>query len=346
MTAFSLDKDVSVRIASLRYPLLYLIVVIHVPWLASFTNDPGITTFIGEFFNKGIVRVSIPTLTCISGYLIFKMGLDQDFRLLIRKRTWALLVPMIVWNLPLVIFLYVIQAWDLTPYTFNRSGQMYPFDLMQWLNGVFAITAFPIVGPMHFMRDLYMVSFLAPLYGWVIRKAPLTGLAVLLLIFYPGLDGEFIRNDSIPISFYIGAMAAVQNWNLKKWDVYALQIGGVLVLICAAVVILNLGRPMWLSIIAPFLVWPLASRLPDTRIGRWFVKNGQAAIFLFMFHGLVLIFLLRAFPHYHEGRFDFLIWLAAPMIITLLSHQVYLFLAKYLPSFLSLLLGGRTKTRG
>jgi fucose 4-O-acetylase-like acetyltransferase len=109
----NMDKDVSARIASLRYPLLYLIVVIHVPWLTRFSAEPGITSFIGEFFNNGIVRVSIPTLTCISAYLIFSMKLDQDFKLLIRKRASALLVPMIVWNLPLVIFLYVIQNWNL-----------------------------------------------------------------------------------------------------------------------------------------------------------------------------------------------------------------------------------------
>jgi len=341
LAAISLDKDISTRIASLRFPLLYLIVVIHVPWLALYAVEPSVKTFIGEFFINGIVRVSIPMLTCISGFLIFHMKLDQHFKTLVRKRTWALIVPMIVWNLPLVVFLYVIQAWELTPYSFNKSGQMYPFDLMQWLNGVFAITQFPIVGPMHFMRDLYLVSFMAPLMGWFIRKAPLTGLVILLVIFYPGLDGQFMRTDSIPISFYIGAMAAVKNWDLRKWDAYAVPIGIALIAVCATLVFLPLEKPMWLPIIAPFMVWPLSSLLVKTRAGQWFARNGQSAIFLFMFHGLVLIFLLRAFPHYHEGNFDFLIWLLTPLLITLLSHQVYRLLARYVPAFLSLLLGGR-----
>lgn len=337
----NMDKEVSARIASLRYPLLYLIVVIHVPWLPRFSVDPGFTSFIGEFFNNGIVRVSVPTLSCISAYLIFSMKLDQDFKTLIRKRASALLVPMIVWNLPLVIFLYVIQKWSLTPYQFNPSGQMYPYDPMQWINGVFAVTNFPIVGPMHFMRDLFVVSFFAPIMGWFIRKAPLAGLVLVLAIFYPGLDGQLIRTNSIPISFYIGAMAAVQYWDLKRWDAYAVPIGGALLLICAMTVLLQLGRPMWLAVIAPFLVWPLTSRLVNTRAGRWFARNGQAAIFLFMFHGLVLIFLLRAFPDYQRGPFEFLIWLAAPLMITLLSQQVYLLLARHQPALLSLLLGGR-----
>lgn len=269
------------------------------------------------------------------------MKLDQDFKTLIRKRASALLVPMIVWNLPLVIFLYVIQKWNLTPYQFNPSGQMYPYDPMQWINGVFAVTNFPIVGPMHFMRDLFVVSFFAPIMGWFIRKAPLAGLVFVLAIFYTELDGQLIRNNSIPISFYIGAMAAVQSWNLKRWDAYAVPIGVALLLICTMVVLLQLGQPMWLAIIAPFFVWPLSSRLVNTRAGRWFARNGQAAIFLFMFHGLVLIFLLRAFPDYQRGPFEFLIWLAAPLMITLLSHQVYLLLTRHQPTLLSLLLGGR-----
>ena len=180
---------------------MYLIVMVHTPWLKSYTADPNIWTFIGAFFDSAIVKVSVPTLTCISAYLIFHIELDRDFRLLIRKRTAALLGPMIIWNLPLVLLLYLVQASELTAYEFNRTGQMYPFNLMQWINGVFAVTQFPIVGPMHFMRDLYIVSFLAPLMGWVIRRAPLPGFIVVLAIFYPGLDGAFMRNDSIPISF-------------------------------------------------------------------------------------------------------------------------------------------------
>lgn len=326
----------------MRYPLLYLIVVIHVPWLTYFSVDPGLTTFIGAFFNDGIVRVSIPMLTCISAYLIFSMSLDQHFTTLIRKRASALMVPMIVWNLPLVIFLYVIQKWNLTPYHFRSSGQMYPFDVMQWLNGVFSITNYPIVGPMHFMRDLFIVSFFAPVMGWMIRRAPLTGLLIVLVIFYPGLEGELIRTNSIPITFYIGAMAAVQGWDIKRLDAYAIPIGFALLLICTLLVLLPLGRPMWVSVVAPFLVWPLSSKLVNKGIGKWFVRNGQAAIFLFMFHGVVLIFLRRAFPDYNEGEFAFLIWLATPVLITLLSHQIYLLLARFQPALLSLLLGGRS----
>jgi len=336
-----MDRQVSRRIAALRYPLLYLIVVIHVPWLTAFSRDPTLTTFIGEFFNVGIVRVSIPMLTCMSAYLIFSMNLDQHFRTLMGKRANALMVPMIVWNFPLVIFLYVIQKWALTPYQFNPTGQMYPFELMQWLNGVFAITDFPIVGPMHFLRDLFVVSLFAPVMGWFIRHAPLTGLLIVMAIFYPGLEGKLIRTDSIPISFYIGAMAAVQGWNVKRLDAYAIPIGCLLVLTCALLVLFQLGRPMWLPVIAPFLVWPLSSKLVDTRLGNWFAGNGQAAIFLFMFHGLVLIFLLRAFPNYHRGQFAFLIWLATPMLITLLSHQVFMLMSRYSPALLSLMLGGR-----
>lgn len=345
MAALNLDKDVSARIAALRYPLMYFIVVIHVPWLAGFALEPGVKTFLGEFFNNGLARVSVPTLTCISGYLIFHMRLDQAFTTLMRKRAKALLLPMVVWNLPLVVFLYVIQAWELTPYQFNHSGQMYPFDPMQWINGVFAVNQFPIVGPMHFLRDLFVVSLLAPLMGWMVRRAPLSGLLVVLVIFYPGLDGPFIRTDSIPISFYIGAMAAVQNWNLKKWDTHAVAIFCTLLAVCAVVVSLQLDQPMWLRVIAPFLVWPLSSALTHSKLGCWFARHGQAAIFLFMFHGLVLIFLRRAFPHYHLGQFDFLIWLLVPLVITLLSHQVYRVLARFFPAFLTLLLGGRQPTK-
>ena len=176
---------------------------------------------------------------------------------------------------------------------------------------------------------------------FAVRKAPLAGLLVVLAIFDPGLDGEFVRIDSIPISFYLGALAAVKKWDLQRWDPYAVPIGFVLLLVCAGVVLLDMGRPVWLAVVAPFLVWPLASKFVGTRPGHWFVRQGQAAIFLFMFHGVVLIFLKRAFPHYQKGEFEFLVWLVSPILITILSHQVYLLLRKHLPGLLALLLGGR-----
>ena len=341
MAISPLDRAVSARIALLRYPLIYLMVVLHVPTMTGFNEDPGIKAFIGGYFDLGLVRLSIPMLSCISGFLIFHLELDRNFALLIRKRSYSLLLPMVIWNLPLVVLLYFVQAFQLTSYEFNSTGQMYPFEPMRWINGVFAVSSFPIVGPMHFMRDLYVVSFLAPLMGWVIRRAPLTGLIVLIAIFYRGLDGEFIRSNTIPIMFYLGAMAAVKQWDLKLLDRFALPSAIVVLVICAVAVLLDIGRPAWLPLISPLLVWPAASLLVGSRAGRWLAVHGQVAVFLFMFHGLVLIFLLRAFPDYQSGEYEFWIWLAGPMLITIGSHQLFLILRRFSPGLLTLLVGGR-----
>jgi succinoglycan biosynthesis protein ExoH len=338
-----LDIDVSKRIAVLRYPLIYLIVIVHVPDLNHYLEQPGVESFIFDFVKKGLVRVSISTLTCISGYLIFMFALHENFPLLIRKRAQALILPMIVWNLPLVFLLYFVQAWDLTNFTFNPTGQMYPFNPMQWINGVFAVTDIPIVGPMYFLRDLFLVSFFAPLMGWVIKRAPWVGLAVLLLIFYPDFDGKFILTNTIPISFYVGGMAAVMKWDIQKWDRYAWPLTGILLLICIGMVIIPNDRPEWLRLIAPFFIWPTASLMVGTRVADWFARNGRAAVFLFMFHGFALIFLMRAFPDYQEGDYEFLIWLAVPLLIAWLSQYLFQFLDNHFPGILSLLTGGRKR---
>ena len=110
MTRASLDQDIMDRISLVRYPMIYLIVVAHTPGMIAYIYDPNALSFIGSFVNDGLIRLAIPMLSCISGFLIFHKTLDQDFPLLMRKRGVSLLFPLLIWNIPVVLMLYVVLA--------------------------------------------------------------------------------------------------------------------------------------------------------------------------------------------------------------------------------------------
>lgn len=328
----------------IRFPMIYFIVVIHAPRLVSYADNPTFSNFIGSFAIDGLARLGIPMLTCISGFLVFRKALDLNYPLLMRKRFISLVTPLLIWNIPVVLALYVAQSQGLVDYDFASRKTMYPFDLMTWLNAVFSITDYPIIGPMHFLRDLFVICLFAPWLGMLLRNIPILGLIVLLIVFMPNLDGHLIRTDTMIISFYVGGMAATMNWDLKVLDKFAIPLVFLLMLICTLVVLMDVNRPNWLRLLAPFIVWPASSMLLGTRLGRWLADRSRASIFLFLFHGLILLALFTKLPNLYNTEYALFFWLTIPVLVAVMSELTYSFLNRFFPTFLVVLMGGRKTT--
>ena len=114
----------------IRYPMIFLIVVVHIPQIVDYVDEPTFLTFIASNVIHGLTRLGIPMLTCISGFLLFQKAQDLNFPLLMRKRFVSLVTPLLIWNIPVVLALYFVQSQGLTDYEFAPPKTMYPFDLM------------------------------------------------------------------------------------------------------------------------------------------------------------------------------------------------------------------------
>ncbi|MDA1326673.1 MAG: hypothetical protein O3C34_18275 [Proteobacteria bacterium] len=91
----SLDQNISDRIELLRFMLIFGIVILHVPpYIPLGETADGWFPFIKAFFQHGLFRSTVPVLTCISGFLLFKAYLDQRVRELVVKKTQTLLLPL------------------------------------------------------------------------------------------------------------------------------------------------------------------------------------------------------------------------------------------------------------
>jgi len=55
----------------IRYPMIFLVVVVHVPRIVGYADEPSFLTFIASFIVDGLARLGIPMLTCISGFFVF-----------------------------------------------------------------------------------------------------------------------------------------------------------------------------------------------------------------------------------------------------------------------------------
>ncbi|VUX55652.1 conserved membrane protein of unknown function [uncultured Woeseiaceae bacterium] len=344
MSVSSLDQNISERITLMCYPMIYLIMLVDVPRIIGYIDDPNMLTFIGSFVTDGLMRLGVPVLACFSGFLVFHNALDSNFPLLMRKGFVSLVTPLLIWNIPVALALYVVQSQGLIEYDFADGKTMYPFDLMIWLNRVLSVTYFPIIYPMNFLRDLFVVCFFAPWMGMLIRNFPFVGLIALLAVFIPNLDGFLILNNEIIIMFYVGGMAATMNWDLKRLDRYAVPLVCLLLLICVIVVVMGAGHPFWLSLLGPFILWPVSSMFVGTPTGRWLTNHCRAGIFLFMVHGLMLLTVKATFSNLYGREYAFHVWLITPVLIAIASQFIYLFLDKFFPRFLIVLIGGHKPT--
>src|SRR5688500_8098676 len=94
------QKVIFERIAMLRYLMIVVIVVLHTPpYVPISVIGSGLFDFVQAFFQTAAFRATVPVLTLISGYLLFRSGLDQHWTQLMKKKARTILVPFLFFNL-------------------------------------------------------------------------------------------------------------------------------------------------------------------------------------------------------------------------------------------------------
>jgi len=140
MKTNSIDRNISIRISILRYVMIIGVVILHLPPNIYLLNTgPGAFPFVKAFFAHAVFRSTVPVLTCISGYLLFFADLDTKIPMLLIRKVKRLLIPLFIWNFPIVLILYVLQSQGFF-FNHNHYAKMYPFDPVTFINGTFSFT--------------------------------------------------------------------------------------------------------------------------------------------------------------------------------------------------------------
>ena len=97
-----LDANISSRINLMRILLISGIVFVHVPsdpQTSPFLGTFGILDWLRVFLGDSLFRVGVPCLSAISGYLLFRRGLDDfDYGRRSRSKARTVLAPFLIWN--------------------------------------------------------------------------------------------------------------------------------------------------------------------------------------------------------------------------------------------------------
>jgi succinoglycan biosynthesis protein ExoH len=339
-----LSKEISMRIAMLRPILIMGVVLVHVSGDAgnSTSMDHSIFNFVASFFQNGLFRGTVPTMSLIAGFLVFHANLDQYPGALFRKKFMTLVIPFVIFNLLCLAFMVATNAllgpvFFIFPHSQNLLHQIVP--------SIFGFYDYPIDGPLHFVRDMIVTVGMVPLLGYMIRHAPVLGLLALVTVFGMNFDGYLIFRASSLILFYIGGVAAVHQWNLLFLDKYAKPGVALLLIICAVTTGLRFTDNTVLVITAPFLIWSSASLLKNTRIEAWAVRFSKYSFFIFAAHMPLLALSWWVTTHHIRWIPYPVYWLLAPIGVIAFLKIMYDVAIRIMPKAFNFALGARASIR-
>ena len=337
----TIQPSVGERIAILRPLLILGIVYVHTGGVVDDISWQWSNPFeyLQAVFRNGLFRASVPMLTLISGFLLFRACLDQAPKKLFAKKFRTLVIPFLVFNLLFIAVMLPLEAF----FGFSHYVKLLGSDLSGWLDRLFALRGNPYNFPLYFLRDMIVLVVLAPLFGLMLRRAPLLGLAAVSVIFFYDFDGSLVLRSTSAILFYIGGMAAIHRWNLLALDKYAKPFAVVIVAACLASIALRSHESFWLALTLPFLMWPAASLLHGTRIGQFAVRYNKYSFFIFVTHAPVMYFGWQFILAYARFIPYPVYYVFAPALTVAFLIVVYRGLMRVAPAAFNFALGNRDK---
>jgi succinoglycan biosynthesis protein ExoH len=316
------------RISILRFVMIFGIVLLHTPpYVPVNLLQPDLFSYIKAFFQSALFRCTVPVLSFISGYLLFRSGLDTKPRQLLFKKFRSLAVPFLVFNLPFVAAALILQRTG----RLDISYQLMPFNWSEFADAAFALRRVPLNYPLFFLRDLFIVCLLAPIFGALMRRSPLPGVILISLIFLADIDQGLVMRTEMPVAFCLGGYLAICKFDVRGLDKYSVPCLLLFLILCATIIIFKVENITALRLISPVLIWPAASLLIGTRFGVWAERMSKYSFFIFLAHAPVLLLSWKLYLKYGKGIPYQLYWVVAPVLTTMLLINLHRFCSIYIP---------------
>lgn len=300
----------------------------------------GFFDYLMGFFNYAALRVPVPLLAIVSGYLLFSASLDLRPMALWSKKARTVGLPYLFFNVLAIALFFGLQ--HLVPDAIMHVDLLHA-GRYDWINALLGVRDAPFDYPLYFLRDLMVMVMLAPLFGLFIRFAPAVGLAIVVVLFYFNFDGYLIIRNTSAIMFYVGGLLAIKNVDLLSLDRHAAPMLALFVTICAAVVIAHDENINYAALTGPFLVWPAFKYLNNTKLGQEAVKASKYSFFIFIGHAPLLQLLRIGYTKNLQDVVPYpIFWFTAPALVIFTLVVIYKGAMKATPVFFAMVTGGRT----
>ena len=215
-----LTEEESRRISILKVWLSVMVVFIHMEneiSTGTAVSLPGWLDTLKFVISRAVSRCAIPAFFFLSAYLLYR----KPFRWTqnIRKKARSLLIPYVILNTFWILVFFAGQHIPaLSPYFSREETMVGRWGIMDWIGAYLGSPSndwCPLLYPLWFIRNLFILNLIAPAFEWLVRK---TG-AWSLLVFVPAW--LLMEENSIALSFCfwgLGCFFAVRRIRLSSLD--------------------------------------------------------------------------------------------------------------------------------
>lgn len=350
----------------LRFPLIYLVVVIHMTPLyyprvsLDFTEGNMLYVFITELISHNFGAVAVPCYFFISGYYFFNVfkGLDKlnfsIYKSVLSKKIRTVFFPYFFWNTMLIFAFWIknrifIQWGKEVDYGFLYLKETNFFD-WYWKD--------PVNFPLWYMRDLIVMICIWPFFYYLFRYLKVYGIIPLLLLLVAFPDTGIPGLGSTAMAFFgMGAMFSYLRLDVLAFSKRYKWIFGfltIVLLFCSTLLNGETLHPYILNIYALCAVWSLFnifSKLSQNEyVKKYSLLYAEASFLVYVIHEIYIINWLKGFWVRVAGEdlivMKFLGYFLIPVVCTILCVVIFKVWKKISPNSLAFVTGGRIGSHG
>lgn len=354
-----MDERQSTLIKAMRFPLIVLVVFAHsvgafesptVEWTLDGWN---VYHFIAEMLSRHLFSIGTCWFFVFSGYLFLRYLKEEDFSFQWvwgkwEKRVWSLLIPYLIWNLLAILAIVLKNELFGLIHLEKSVGELQDVTRGPWYWLFFGPADFPL----WFLRDLMLLTLVAPLMYMLFKRFKWASLVVLTLIYLSPWNPAIPTMRSV-FFFTLGVWLGTFKINMlsicRRVKVPAYIAAAVLLLVATS----QIGRPLHTLLLRLFYPCGMIAfmnicdalidheqrckRLCDLAGSVFFIYAAHEIYILGWSKGLCL----RMFGESLAGTW-ISYWLV-PVIVLIVCYVLYRLLNNIMPRTLAFACGGRTK---
>lgn len=347
----------------MRFPLIAMVLLAHSlgfqQYHVSLSLDGwNVYHFFSEMISHNLCQLTVCWFFVFSGYLFFRnlpqQGLfGQWLAEKWKRRFWTLLVPYLIWNTLPMIATYIKAN------LFARLGisqmEYVPSSLFSGFNPIPRYLTGPANFPLWFMRDLIVMSILAPLVYLFFKKLPrYGGIIVLFILFLLPFETSILTWRGY-FFFSLGAFLGIQQLNMLslcnrvKWPAAALAV----ILLLVATFYNDAPFHDWLlRIFYPFGMITFMNIMDyitrKENICNCLCNLSATVFFIYAVHEIYILgwtrgFFLRTFGEGLAGTW--IRYIFVPIVVLGVCLALYFVLNRIMPRTLAFVCGGRSNNK-
>lgn len=351
------EKRLSNVLESMRFPLIFLVVIAHMvpfdsPQVRLSWDSHDIYTLVSEMISHNLARLSVRCYFLISGYYVFKKMVEWGegfYTAQLQKKVRTLLIPYLLWNAILMLAITVKHHTFIQLGLRGDEGYTYVSESSWYI----LFWGGPINFPLWYLRDLICMTLLIPLFYYWFRYTKIYGL-ILLILLYVGVIELRIPGLSTTAFMFFGAGAyfAMYKKDLLRFCAQIRFPSIVLALILLGIATAYNGTAYHEHIVRLFILVGVVAvinvfdMLNDHKgIQRRLVALAPTTFFIYVVHEIYIINWLKGgwarLPIAESGWGKLLGYFVVPCLCIAVCIGLYYLLKRFLPEFLRMATGGR-----